>query len=155
MMVCAGVMLLVALLVVTAARVVEATWFADVLLSFPALEWLRGLAVRYATTALFIGVVGLIYYFVPNAQVRFRDVWVGALVTGVLWALTLEGFSRAFLEVGQFPRVHGSIAAVVVFLAWVYAQAVILLYGVEFTAAYARLRRGRPEEAPAAASPRL
>jgi uncharacterized BrkB/YihY/UPF0761 family membrane protein len=42
----------------------------------------------------------------------------------------------------------------VVFLVWIYTQAVILLYGVEFTAAYARLRRGRPEELPAAPSPR-
>jgi uncharacterized BrkB/YihY/UPF0761 family membrane protein len=36
--------------------------------------------------------------------------------------------------------VHGSIAAVVVFLFWVYICAVILLYGVEVTAAYARIR---------------
>jgi uncharacterized BrkB/YihY/UPF0761 family membrane protein len=35
---------------------------------------------------------------------------------------------------------------VIVFLVWVYTQAVILLYGVEFTAAYAQLRRGRREE---------
>jgi uncharacterized BrkB/YihY/UPF0761 family membrane protein len=54
----------------------------------------------------------------------------------------------------RFTRVNGSIAAVVVFLAWVYTQAVILLYGVELTAAYARLRRGRPEEVPAAPAPR-
>ncbi len=50
--------------------------------------------------------------------------------------------------------VHGSIAAVVVFLIWVYTCAVVLLYGVEFTAAYARLRRGRSEQAPAAPTPR-
>ena len=50
--------------------------------------------------------------------------------------------------------VHGSIAAVVVFLIWVYTSAVILLYGVEVTAAYARLRRHRPEEIPAAPAPR-
>ena len=53
-------------------------------------------------------------------------------------------------DMTRFTRVNGSIAAVVVFLVWVYVQAVILLYGVEFTAAYARLRRGRPEEVPAA-----
>jgi uncharacterized BrkB/YihY/UPF0761 family membrane protein len=54
-----------------------------------------------------------------------------------------------------FTRVNGSIAAVVVFLVWVYLQAAILLYGVEFTAAYSRLRRGRPDEAPAAPAPRI
>jgi uncharacterized BrkB/YihY/UPF0761 family membrane protein len=45
----------------------------------------------------------------------------------------------------RFTPVNGSIAGVVVFLVWVYLQAVILLYGVEFTAAYSRLRRERPE----------
>ena len=58
-------------------------------------------------------------------------------------------------DMTRFTRVNGQIAAVIVFLMWVYVQAVILLYGVEFTAAYARLRRGRPEEMPAAPSPRV
>ncbi len=103
---------------------------------------------------IFFVVVGFVYYFVPNARVRFRDVWVGAVVTGLLWKGTLEAFSWYMRDMGRFMRVNGSIAAVVVFLVWVYTQAVILLYGVEFTAAYARLRRGRPEEVPAAPSPR-
>jgi membrane protein len=77
---------------------------------------------------------------VPNVKVRFRDVWIGALLTGLLWKGALEGFSWVFSDMSRFTRVNGSIAAVVLFLMWVYVQAVILLYGVEFTAAYARLR---------------
>jgi membrane protein len=150
----AGLILLIALMLVSATHVVSATWFAAVLKGFPGLMVLRGITVRYATTLLFILVVGLVYYFVPNAKVRFRDVWVGALVTGLLWKGALEGFSWYVHDMSRFTRVNGSIAVVVVFLIWVYTQAVILLYGVEFTAAYARLRRGRPEEVPAAASPR-
>jgi uncharacterized BrkB/YihY/UPF0761 family membrane protein len=46
--------------------------------------------------------------------------------------------------------IHGSIGAVVVFLVWVYISSVILLYGVEFTAAYSRMLRKRAEEEPAA-----
>src|SRR5438034_5687847 len=115
---------------------------------------LRSLTVRYATTLLFILVVGLVYYFVPNAKVRFRDVWIGALVTGLLWKGALEAFSWYLRDLTRLTRVNGSIAVVVVFLVWVYTQAVILLYGVEFTASYARLRRVRPEELPAAPSPR-
>ena len=116
---------------------------------------LRSLFVSYATTALFIVVVGFVYYFVPNAKVRFRDVWIGAIVTGVLWTVALEGFSWFMSDMSRFTLVNGSIAVVVAFLVWVYTQAVILLYGVEFTAAYARLRRGRPDEMPAAPSPRV
>ncbi len=150
----AGLLLLVALLLVSASQVVGATWFAGVLLRFPGLLVLRGFAVDHATTLLFIVVVGFVYYFVPNAKVRFRDVWIGALVTGLLWKGALEGLSWYMRDMSRFTRVNGSIAAVVVFLVWVYVQAVILLYGAEFTAAYARLRRGRPEEVPAAPAPR-
>ena len=154
MLLVAGLILIVALLLVSASQIVGATWFAGVLARFPGLGVLRSFAVRYATTLLFIVVVGFIYYFVPNAKVRFRDVWIGALVTGLLWKGALEAFSWYMRDMSRFTRVNGSIAAVVVFLAWVYVQAVILLYGAEFTAAYARLRRGRPEEMPAAPAPR-
>jgi membrane protein len=154
MLLVSGSILIVALFLVSASQVVGATWFAGVLARFPALMVLRSLTVRYATTLLFILVVGFVFYFVPNAKVRFRDVWIGAIVTGLLWKAALEGFSWYMRDMSRFTRVNGSISAVVVFLVWVYLQAVILLYGVEFTAAYARLRRGRPEEVPAAPTPR-
>ena len=154
MLLVAGLILLIALLLISATQVVSATWFAEVLARFPGLGFLRGFTIRHATTLLFILVVGLVFYVVPNAKVRFRDVWVGAFLTGLLWKGALEAFAWYMRDMSRFTRVNGSIGAVVVFLVWVYIQAVILLYGVEFTAAYARLRRGRPEDVPAAASPR-
>ena len=154
MLLVAGLILLITLLLVSASQVVGASWFTGVLEGFPGLIVLRGFTVRHATTLFFILVVGLVYYFVPNAKVRFRDVWLGALVTGLLWKGVLEAFAWYVRDMTRFTRVNGSIAAVVVFLVWVYLQAVILLYGVEFTAAYARLRRERAEEVPAALSPR-
>lgn len=154
MLLVAGALLVAALLMVTAAQLIGATWFADILSQFPALEVLRSFAIRNATTLMFILVVGLVYYFVPNAKVRFRDVWIGAFLTGLLWKGATFALGLYIRDMTAFTRVNGSIAAVVVFLLWVYVQAVILLYGAEFTAAYARLRRGRPDELPAAPSPR-
>jgi membrane protein len=153
MLVASGILLLAGLLLVTAINVAESTWFAGVLARVPALLMLQGLAIKWASTATFIFVVGLVFYFVPNAKVRFRDVWVGAVITGLLWRAALAGFSIYVRDLSRFS-VHGYIAAVVVFLVWVYISAVILLYGVEVTAAYARLRRHRPEEIPAAPTPR-
>ena len=155
MMMVAGIVLLAALVLVWASQLVGASWFASVVTHNPTLEVFRGFAVRNATTAMFIAVVGMVFYFVPNAKVKFRDVWIGAFLTGLLWKGALFGFSWYMRDMTRFTRVNGSIAAVVVFLFWVYMQAVILLYGVEFTAAYARLRRGRPEEMPAAPAPRV
>jgi membrane protein len=140
MLVGAGVILLAALLVVMASRVVGVTWFAGVL-SFTPVLVLQSLANRYATTAFFIGVVGFIFYFVPNTKVRFRDVWIGAFLTGILWTIAIDAFSWYLRDMSRLSRVNGSIAAVVGFLIWVYTQAVILLYGAQFTASSARLRQ--------------
>ena len=156
MLIAASVLLLAGLLLVSAINVIEARWFAVVLTRTPALAVLQNIAVKVGSTAVFIFVVGLIFYFVPNAEVRFRDVWVGAVVTGLLWRGTLFGFSLYLrMSMARLANIHGSIAAVVVFLVWIYTCAVLFLYGVEVTAANARLRRHRPEEIPAAPTPRI
>lgn len=153
MLVTCSLLMLVGLLLVSAINVAEARWFAVIMTHAPALLVLQGWAIKSASTVLFIMIVGLVFYFVPNAAVRFRDVWFGAVLTGLLWRAALAGFSRYVRDLNRFS-VHGSIAAVVVFLVWVYISAVIFLYGVEVTAAYARLRRKRPDEIPAAPTPR-
>ena len=155
MLTASGVLLLVGLLLVSAINVVEANWFAVVLDRVPRLAELRSFATKSASTIIFILVVGLVFYFVPNAKVRFKDVWVGAVITGLLWRLALTGFSWYVRDLSRFQNIHGGIAAVVVFLLWVYVCAVIFLYGAEMTAAYARLRRHRPDEIPAAPTPRV
>lgn len=155
MLVAASLLLLLGLLLVSAINVVEARWFAVVAVRAPQLAVLQTFAIRWGTTAVFIAVVGLIFYFVPNAKVRLRDVWVGAVVTGMAWRGALFGFSWYVKDLTRYSDIHGSIAAVVVFLVWVYISAVILLYGVEVTAANARLRRHRPDEVPAAPTPRV
>jgi membrane protein len=81
--------------------------------------------------------------------VRLRDVWFGAILAGLLWRLTFSGFSWYVRDLSRFS-VHGSVAAVVVFMVWIYISAVILLYGAGVTAAYARLRKHLPQDAPAA-----
>ena len=144
----------VALLFVSFLQVAEASRIGQVLANA---QWFIGLQTflfRYlALVFLMIG-TGLVFYFVPNARTRFRDVWVGAILTGLLWRAALSGFSWYVRQNERMMLIHGSITTVVVFLLWIYISSVILMYGVEFTAAYARLRRHRTEQMPAAASPR-
>lgn len=155
MLVASGSVLMLALVAVSAVEVTEASWFGVMLARFEWLRTLQSFAFRYSATILLIVAVGLLYYFIPNAKTRFRDVWVGAVLTGVLWRIALEGFTWYIGRGGQLNLIHGSIAAVIVFLLWIYVSSVILMYGVEFTAAYARLRRRRPDEMPAAPTPRV
>ena len=142
MLIAAGRVMIVALMLVSAVEVAQASWFGVVLAQFAWLQALQSLTLRYSATILLILGVGLVYYFVPNTKIRFRDVWVGAILTGVLWRLALYGFSWYMETSSRLTLIHGSIATVVVFLLWVYVSAVILMYGVEFTAAHARLRHG-------------
>ena len=139
MLLAAGVVMLAALVVVSVAEIVATTWFGRLIEELPGLAQVTDVALRYPATLLLIAVVALILYFVPNTTVRFGDIWLGAVLTGVLWRLAMDVFSW-YLGLGALS-VLGSVAAIVVFLLWMYISAVILLYGVEFSAAYARLRR--------------
>ena len=155
MLVAAGLVMVVGLLLVTTIQVAEASWFGVMLLRFHWLQAVQTWMFRYAATIILIFGVGLVFYFIPNAKTRFRDVWVGAALTGVLWRLAFDGFSWYIASNSRLAFIQGSIAAVVVFLLWIYVSSVILMYGVEFTAAYARLRRHRPDQMPAAPTPRV
>ena len=155
MLVAAGSVMMLALLLVTLIQMAQATWFGAMLARFTWLANLQSFAVRNLATMLLIVGVGLVFYFIPNAKTRFKDVWVGAALTGVLWRLAFDGFSWYIARNSRLAFIQGSIAAVVVFLLWIYVSSVILMYGVEFTAAYARLRRHRPDEMAAAPTPRV
>lgn len=154
MLATAGVLLLVSVAALGLVQFAETHRFATLLARFPGLEVFRSVILSYSASLVLMLVVGLVLYFVPNATVEMRDVWIGAVLTGLLWEGTFRGFAWYLGHSGGLTRMHGSIAGIVVFLLWVYISSVILLYGVEFTASYARLRRHRPEELPAAPSPR-
>lgn len=155
MLVAGGGVLVVALLLVGAVEVAQGSAFGAMIARFEWMAVLQTLTFNYFATVLLIIAVGLVFYFIPNAKTRFRDVWVGAALTGVLWRVAFDGFAWYIARNKSMTMIHGSIAAVVVFLLWVYVSAIILMYGVEFTATYARLRRRRPENMPAAPSPRV
>ena len=154
MLVAAGSVMMLALLLVTLIQMAQATWFGAMLASYAWLANLQSFTVRNLPTILLILGVGLVFYFIPNAKTRFRDVWVGAVLTGLLWRFAFQGFAWYIRVNAGLKMIHGSVATVIVFLLWIYVSSIILMYGVEFTAAYARLRR-RPDELPAAPSPRV
>ena len=88
-------------------------------------------------TALFAA----IFKVLPDATVAWRDVWVGAAVTAVLFVLGkfLIGFYLGRSNPGQAFGAAGSLA---VMLVWIYYSSMILLYGAEFTQAWAEGRGG-------------
>jgi membrane protein len=154
MLVAAGGFVMLGLLLASAAEVARASWFGTVLSRYAWITAFQTWAAGYATLVFLILGVGLVFYYIPNAKTRLRDVWVGAILTGLLWRAAFSGFAWYIASSQRLAVIHGSIFAVVVFLLWIYVSAVILMFGVEFTASYARLRRRRTEDMPAAATPR-
>jgi membrane protein len=154
MLVAASAAMAVALMFVSFLQVAETSRLGQTLANVRWFVDLQTLVFRYLALVLLMFGTALVFYFIPNARTRFRDVWVGAILTGLLWRAALFGFSWYVRQNQRLSMIHGSITTVVVFLLWIYISSVILMYGVEFTAAYARLRRHRTEQMPAAASPR-
>jgi len=90
----------------------------------------------------------LVFRFLPNTRVTWRDVWGGALLTGVLFALGKYLFS-IYLGHVAVTSMYGAAGSVVLILVWVYYSAQILLFGAEVTHAYAKEAgslKGVPEE---------
>jgi membrane protein len=85
----------------------------------------------------------LLYKILPSTTVRWSDVWLGALLTGLGWELAKYLFTWYLANFASYNLVYGSVALLIAFLAWSYYTGLILILGAEFTAEYAKTRRAR------------
>ena len=79
----------------------------------------------------------LIYKYLPDAKIRWKDVWVGAIITALLFTIG-KSLIGLYLGRGSLGSAYGAAGSLIVFLAWVFYSAQILLFGAEFTQVYAR-----------------
>ena len=87
------------------------------------------------------GLFALIFKYVPDAAIRWRDVWLGAAVTAGLF--TIGKFLLAlYLGKAAIGSSYGAAGSLIALVVWVYYAAQILLLGAEFTQVQAR-RSGR------------
>lgn len=106
--------------------------------------WLASLLPAVVSIATFI----LIYRTMPRNQVRWRDVWLGGLLAGLLWDAARRVFSWYVANAARHSLIYGSVGAIIGFLLWCYLSAMIVLAGAEFAAQYTLWRNaGRPIEA--------
>ena len=85
-----------------------------------------------------------IFRFLPDAEIDWRDVWVGALFTSMLFVL--GKFAIGFYLGRSAPGdAFGAASALAVILVWIYYAGMIVLLGAEFTQAWAERRGARKE----------
>lgn len=123
--------LLLVSLVVSAALAGAAALFwgpAQTLLS-------RLLEIAVSLLVLTLG-FSLLFTYVPDAEIRWRDVWLGGIMTAVLFTIgkTAIGYYLGYASVGS---AYGAAGSMVVLLVWVYYSALIVFFGAEFTQAWA------------------
>jgi len=91
--------------------------------------------------AIVVLLFAMIFKFLPDVRIRWRDVWIGAVMTAILFGLGkwLLGF---YLGSGAAASAYGAASSLITLLLWVYYSSQILLFGAEFTQVYAA-RAGR------------
>lgn len=97
--------------------------------------------IQVLNTVVSLGLVvllfGLIYKFLPDAEIAWRDVWVGAAITALLFTIG-KMLLGLYLGNSGVTSMYGAAGSLIALLLWVYYSAQIVLFGAEFTQVYAR-----------------
>jgi membrane protein len=129
-----GFLLLVSLVLSTVLSMISnwvAAYFSDSL----------NIVFRLLDISVSLGVITLlfaaIYKFLPDAEIEWRDVWIGALVTSLLFVLAkfALGLYFAYSDPGS---AYGAAGSIILIMLWVSYAGMILFFGAEFTRVYAR-----------------
>ncbi|MEZ0264807.1 MAG: YihY/virulence factor BrkB family protein [Phycisphaerae bacterium] len=95
-----------------------------------------------ATVALVMVVFAMMFKVLPDAKVPWRDVWLGALLTAILFTLGKYAIGL-YLGRADVGEAYGGARSIVVLLVWVYFSSQIVFLGAEFTYAYHKVRGDR------------
>ncbi|WP_246188273.1 YihY/virulence factor BrkB family protein [Metabacillus lacus] len=78
--------------------------------------------------------LAILYRLAPNTDLKWKDVWVGAVTATVLWQIASLAFSFYVSEFGNYQATYGSIGAIIVLMLWLYITGLIILIGGEINA---------------------
>jgi membrane protein len=82
-----------------------------------------------------------IFKFLPDVKIQWRDVWIGAVMTAIFFAIGKWALGL-YLGSGTAASAYGAASSLITLLLWIYYSSQILLFGAEFTQVYAA-RAGR------------
>lgn len=128
-----GFLLLVSFLLSAALSAISAH-FSQLL---PGSAFLWQLVNWVVSFGLIMLLFGLIFKVLPDAEIEWRDVWVGAGITAFLFVVG-EFLIGLYLGRTGVGSAYGAAGSLVLILLWIYYSAQILFFGAEFTQVYAR-----------------
>jgi membrane protein len=140
MIVILGFLLLVSMVVSTALAAVN-KYFAGMMPGMQILAQVLNIVVSFGVVTLLFAAV---FKVLPDVKMAWRDVWMGAAVTALLFTVGKFGLEM-YLGKSTVASTYGAAGSLVILLLWVYYSAQILFFGAEFTQVYA-CRYGRKME---------
>lgn len=94
---------------------------------------ITGIIINICVTTL---IFALIFKILPDAQIKIKDVLVGAIVTTLLFLIGQWGISL-YIGIANVGTVYGAAAFIAILVTWIYYSAIIIYIGAEFTEAWA------------------
>ncbi|GMU06309.1 YihY/virulence factor BrkB family protein [Corallococcus caeni] len=140
-----GFLLLVSL-VLSAALAAAGTFLMGLMPGWETVLQLVNLAIAFCVTTLLFA---MIYKVLPDTRVAWKDVWLGATVTSLLFSLGKLAIGL-YLGKSSVSSSYGAAGSFAVLLLWVYYSSQLLFLGAEFTQVYSRWRGSRHVEREAA-----
>jgi membrane protein len=127
-----GFLLLVSLLL-TAGIALVANWVGGLM---PGSETIAQILNIVLSLVMITLLFATIFKFLPDAKIAWRDVWIGAFLTALLF--TIGKFALGlYLGKSGVASSYGAAGSLIVLLLWVYYSSQILFFGAEFTQVYA------------------
>lgn len=128
-----GFLLLVSLVITTGLSAVG-TFFGNLL---PLGEWFWQIVNLIISVGVITLLFALIFQVLPDVDIAWKDVWIGALFTSILFNIGKFVLSY-YLGTAAVTSGYGAAGSLIVILLWVYYSSQILFLGAEFTQVYAR-----------------
>jgi membrane protein len=127
-----GFLLMVSLVISTVLASVKA-WVLGLM---PGTEFILQIFTFVVSFGIITLLFALMYRYVPDVDIEWRDVWVGAAFTALLFEIgkTLLGL---YLGNSGVLSTYGAAGSLIIILLWIFYSAQILLFGAEFTQVYA------------------
>ncbi len=132
MVICIALYLYASVLIKAFAIVPEQSF----LKAFPAASSLLPRLPHYMAPLILFVLFTLLFIVLPARRITLRDVWVGSLITTILFAACYR-LIKSYLRHAAMTSYYGAAGSFIVILLWIYWSAMILLFGAEFSKAYA------------------
>lgn len=141
-----GFLMLVSLVISTALSALS-TW-VSVYISESINILFRILDILFSTGVIMI-LFAAIFKFLPDAKIRWKDVWLGSMLTAVLFGLAKFALGLYFGK-SDPGSTYGAAGSIILIMLWVSYTGLILLFGAEFTCVYIKRRGEKVKATPVA-----